>query len=70
MINGDVKYSTEMNAGDTWTSAAGVTVAYGMNATGAFVTCGGAIARILRSDIIASNGVVHVSSAFLAVFRF
>lgn len=61
VINGDVRYSTELDAGDTWISAAGQTVAYGVNATGAFITSGGAIARIVRSDILCTNGVVHVS---------
>lgn len=61
VINGDVRYSTELNAGDTWTSASGQTIAFGSNSTGGFITSGGALARIMRSDILATNGVVHVS---------
>lgn len=64
-INGTSYYSPELLANSsstTFTSASGQPFAFSSNSSGAYVTSGstGASARIVKSDILTENGVVHV----------
>jgi uncharacterized surface protein with fasciclin (FAS1) repeats len=75
LINGSTIYSpliTGTNATNA-TSAAGEPVSFMTNTTGTYVTVGAsgsnstAMARIVKSDVLARNGVVHVIDRLLAV---
>ncbi|WVQ95645.1 hypothetical protein IAU59_002743 [Kwoniella sp. CBS 9459] len=59
VINGTVVYSTGL-ASSNYTSAAGSPFTFISNSTGAFVQSANSTARILQSDIIINNGVVHL----------
>lgn len=64
-INGTSYYSPELLANSSstaFTSASGQTFAFSSNSSGAYVTSGngGASARIVKSDVLTENGVVHV----------
>ena len=59
VINGSVVYSTEL-AQRNYTSQGGEPFVITSNATGAYVTSGMTTAKIIQSDIILENGVVHV----------
>ena len=60
-LNGTVAYSTRINVGATFVSAAGQTIAFASNDTGRYLTSAASAAKILRADIPVANGVVHVS---------
>ncbi|TKY90247.1 hypothetical protein EX895_000245 [Sporisorium graminicola] len=60
VLNGTVVYSTSLASTPSAISAAGNELRFTANATGAFVTSGNVTARIVQSDYIAKNGVVHV----------
>lgn len=59
VINGSVVYSTGLGSGN-YTSAAGEPFMFVTNTTGSFVMSANATARIIQSDIIIQNGVVHL----------
>ncbi len=59
IINGSVVYSPDLTVRN-YTSQGGEPFTFTSNATGAFVTSGTKTARIIQSDIIIENGVVHV----------
>ena len=65
VINGTAVYSNLLSAGN-YTSAAGEPFTFMSNSSGTFVMSGSASARIVQSDIIINNGVVHVIDAVLA----
>ena len=67
VINGSVVYSTEL-AQRNYTSQGGEPFVIMSNATGAYVTSGMTTAKIIQSDIILENGVVHVG--LVVAFRF
>jgi len=58
IINGTSVYSSQFGDG-THTSASGENFSFNTNGTGTYVTSGGSTARIITSDILVSNGVVH-----------
>lgn len=60
VVNGTVVYSTALGSTPNATSASGNTLRFVSNSTGAFVTSGNITARIVQSDYVARNGVVHV----------
>jgi uncharacterized surface protein with fasciclin (FAS1) repeats len=60
VINGSVVYSTEL-ARSNYTSAAGEPFTFMSNSSGAYVMSANSTAKIVQSDIIIENGVVHVS---------
>lgn len=64
VINGTVVYSNNLGAANA-TSAGGAPFTFASNDTGAFVTSGNSTARIVQSDIIIANGVVHVIDGLL-----
>ena len=47
------------------TSAAGEPLRFVLNATGHYVSCGAATARIVQPDVLLANGVVHVIDGVL-----
>lgn len=64
VINGTVVYSTNL-ASANYTSAAGQPFTFISNSTGAYVQSANSTARILQSDIIVNNGVVHLIDSVL-----
>jgi hypothetical protein len=60
VINGTTVYSPSLEAGANFVTAAGHTLGYTTNSTGAYLFGSGGIARFVRTDIITNNGVVHV----------
>lgn len=62
VINGSVVYSTGLGSGN-YTSAGGSPFMFTTNATGSYVMSANSTARIIQSDIIIQNGVVHVRSS-------
>ncbi|KAJ3773225.1 FAS1 domain-containing protein [Lentinula raphanica] len=60
IINGSSVYSTEIVSGSNLTSAAGEPLTFLTNSSGTYVTSGSTTAKILTTDMIAMNGVVHV----------
>ncbi|GAA5886756.1 hypothetical protein JCM16303_003303 [Sporobolomyces ruberrimus] len=66
VINGTVVYSPLVTNGLNATSAGGATLSFMTNSTGVFVMSGNTTARIIRTDIPISNGVVHLISNVLA----
>ena len=61
VINGTVAYSTGLASGN-YTSAAGEPFKFMSNTSGTFVMSAKSTAKIIQSDVIIANGVVHVSS--------
>lgn len=59
IINGTSVYSPEL-VGKSYTSAAGQTFSFSLNATGQYVKIGSVTARILQPDVLLSNGVAHI----------
>jgi uncharacterized surface protein with fasciclin (FAS1) repeats len=59
IINGSVIYSTEITNGSTATSAAGETLTFSTNSTGTYVTSGSTTVKIVGTDLLTANGVVH-----------
>ncbi|KAK4688611.1 hypothetical protein P7C73_g1503, partial [Tremellales sp. Uapishka_1] len=64
VINGSVVYSTGLASG-THVSAGGQAFSFITNSSGAYVSSANATAKIVQSDIIISNGVVHVIDGVL-----
>ena len=61
VINGSVVYSTELTTSN-YTSAGGSPFTFTSNSSGAYVTSANSTAKIIQSDIIIANGVVHASN--------
>lgn len=64
VVNGTSVYAGEFDSGN-WTSAAGEPFHFTTNGTGTFVTSGNSTAKIVESDVLTSNGVVHVIDGVL-----
>jgi uncharacterized surface protein with fasciclin (FAS1) repeats len=64
IINGSVAYSTSFATGN-YTSAGGQPFKFASNSSGTYVTVGNSTAKIVQSDIIISNGVVHLIDSVL-----
>lgn len=64
VINGTVAYSSLLGAGN-YTSAGGEAFMFTSNSSGTYVMSGTASARVVQSDIIIDNGVVHIIDAVL-----
>lgn len=65
VINGTAVYSTMLGSGN-YTSAGGEPFTFASNSSGTFVTSGNVTARVVQSDVIIQNGVVHVIDSVLA----
>lgn len=59
VINGTVVYSTQLANVQNAINSAGNELMFMTNSSGAFVTIGDISAKILQSDYVAKNGVVH-----------
>ncbi|EGN94291.1 hypothetical protein SERLA73DRAFT_188091 [Serpula lacrymans var. lacrymans S7.3] len=67
VINGTSVYSPLISSSTNYTSAGGEPLMFTTNSSGTYVSSGGSsTARIVRSDILAENGVVHVLDGVLA----
>ncbi|KAJ3981018.1 FAS1 domain-containing protein [Lentinula detonsa] len=68
IINGSTVYSSEITNGSNFTSAAGEPLTFVTNSSGTYVTSGSTTAKIIATDILSMNGVVHViDSVFLNI---
>lgn len=65
VIVGDAAYSPTLEAGN-FVSYSGEKFSFSRNATGLYVTSGSSTAKIIQSDIITANGVVHIIDSVLA----
>lgn len=66
VINGTTVYSPAFTNGNNYTSASGEPFAFKTNSSGVYVSSGGSNwAHIMRSDVLTSNGVVHVIDSVL-----
>ncbi|KAG1781207.1 FAS1 domain-containing protein [Suillus placidus] len=66
VINGTTVYSPAFTGGNNYTSASGEPFAFKTNSSGVYVSSAGSNwAHIMRSDILTSNGVVHVIDSVL-----
>ncbi|KAG2137543.1 FAS1 domain-containing protein [Suillus clintonianus] len=66
VINGTSVYSPAFTNGQNYTSASGEPFTFITNSSGVFVSSAGSNwARIMRSDVLTSNGVVHVLDSVL-----
>jgi uncharacterized surface protein with fasciclin (FAS1) repeats len=66
IINGTEAYSTQLTGANSYTSASGQPFSFNSTNSTIMVTSGNATARITKSDILASNAVVHIIDAVLA----
>ncbi|PSR74188.1 hypothetical protein PHLCEN_2v10036, partial [Hermanssonia centrifuga] len=60
LINGTTVYSPLLAGSEKYTSAAGQTLSFSINATGQYVTLGNITATIVQPDILLPNGVIHI----------
>ncbi|KIK97589.1 hypothetical protein PAXRUDRAFT_824797 [Paxillus rubicundulus Ve08.2h10] len=66
IINGTSVYSPGMTGNSSLVSAGGQKFAFSNNATGLFVSVGGSnAAQIVKTNVLASNGVIHVVNGVL-----
>lgn len=64
IINGSSVYAAELGS-SKWVSAGGEEFSFTTNSTGTFVTSGNSTAKVVESDILTSNGVVHIIDGVL-----
>lgn len=64
IINGTTIYTTLLGQG-TYVSASGQSFAFTANSSGAYVASGSTTAKIVQSDILIKNGVLHIIDAVL-----
>lgn len=60
MINGTSVYSPLLAGSQKYTTSAGETMSFSINATGQYVTLGNVTALIVQPDVLLPNGVVHI----------
>jgi len=66
VINGTTVYSPSFYEGKNYTSASGEQLTFTSNSSGTYVSTNSSnTARIMRSDVLTSNGVVHVIDSVL-----
>lgn len=58
-------YSPLLTSTANLTSAAGEPLTFLTNSSGTYVESGGASARLVQTDVLVSNGVVHIVDAVL-----
>jgi len=63
IINGTSVYSSQLGSG--FTSASGEGFSFNTNSSGTFVTSGSSTARIVQTDTLVENGVIHVIDGVL-----
>ncbi|KAK0489933.1 FAS1 domain-containing protein [Armillaria luteobubalina] len=59
-VNGTTIYSPSITASENLTSAGGEPLTFTTNSSGVFVNSGGSSARIIKTDILCKNGVLHM----------
>jgi uncharacterized surface protein with fasciclin (FAS1) repeats len=65
VINGIAVYSPQITNGSNYTSAGGEPLTFTSNSTGLFVTSGSSTAKIIQTNLLTSNGVVHLIDTVL-----
>ncbi|KAG7562951.1 hypothetical protein FFLO_01641 [Filobasidium floriforme] len=67
IINGSIQYSTDLLPSKSLITARGETINFFQNDTGTYVSSDNNVtANVLRTDVITSNGVIHVIDKFMA----
>ena len=66
IINGTTVYSPFLQGSQEYTTTAGETLVFSVNASGQYVTRGPITARIVQPDVLLSNGVIHIIDSVLA----
>jgi uncharacterized surface protein with fasciclin (FAS1) repeats len=66
IINGSTVYSPFLTSSTKLISASGETLSFVKNDTGTYVMSGTSTAKIVMSDVLVKNGVVHVIDGVLA----
>jgi len=66
VVNGTVVYSPQIMGGANLTSAGGQMFTFMSNSSGAYVMSGNSTARIVSTDLIVENGVIHTIDGVLA----
>lgn len=59
-INGTTLYSPLLTGSQNYTSQAGETFSFSINATGQYVTQENITALIVQPDVLLPNGVIHI----------
>jgi uncharacterized surface protein with fasciclin (FAS1) repeats len=65
-INGTTVYSPSFISSSGYTSAAGEGLSFTTNSSGTYVTSGSSVAKVVKSDVLVKNGVVHIVDGVLA----
>ncbi|PVF99041.1 FAS1 domain-containing protein [Serendipita vermifera] len=65
LINGTALYSSQITDGFSITSGGGEPLTFASNSTGLFVTSGNSTAKIIQTNILTSNGVIHLIDTVL-----
>jgi len=65
-INGTTVYSPSFISSSGYTSAAGEGLSFTTNSSGTYVTSGSSVAKVVKSDVLVKNGVVHIIDGVLA----
>lgn len=65
IINGSTVYSSSLTKSANFTSSSGETLSFITNNTGTYVMSGSSVAKIVKSDVLVKNGVVHVIDGVL-----
>ena len=60
LINGTSLYSPFLAGSQNYTTAAGESISFNLNATGRYVTVGNTTATIVQPDVLLPNGVIHI----------
>lgn len=66
VLNGTTVYSPSISSSSNVTSALGEAVSFSTNSSGTYVTSGNSTAKIVKSDVLVKNGVVHIIDGVLA----
>jgi len=66
IINGSTVYSPSISSSSNLTSAAGESLSFMTNSSGSYVMSGSSVAKIVKTDVLVKNGVLHIINGVLA----
>lgn len=64
-VNGSTIYSPSISSSSNLTSAAGEPLSFMTNTTGVYVVSGNSVVKIVKTDVLTKNGVVHIIDGVL-----